>query len=271
MKQYLIIGQGDIGRPVAHLLTTQGQQVTTIARTPKAPMTGVRFWQRDALTLTTAELESFSHIAIIITPDDNPDRTQAYQDSYLALCQHLANTKNIASLTQILFVSSTAVYGENGGETIDEHTPARPITPTACVLRQAEESLEHAFGDKCTIVRPSGIYGKARTRMLRLAKHAHTDGVPSHHYTNRIMDSDLIHVIVQILTLDNFKPIYLASDLCPVPSSQVLSFICQQQNYPPPQIHPAPLTGKQIIANIDHDWLEFSDYQKGYAHILDCQ
>lgn len=269
MNSYLIIGQGDVGLPVATTLAAQGHQVTAIARTPKHYQTAnIIFWQRDALTLSSHELEGFSHIAIIITPSNHSDRTQAYKDSYLAVCQHLANTKSPTNLKQILFVSSTSVYGENHGEQIDEHTPVFPANDTANILRQAEQVLQNTFKNKCTIVRPSGIYGKARTYMIRLAQNAHQNGVFDSHFTNRIMDTDLVTVLCHIMQLTYFKPMYLATDFYPVSSAEVMTFICQLLDCPAPTIIPSSPTGKKIIANINKDWLIFDNYQKGYAHIL---
>ncbi|MDO4700604.1 MAG: NAD-dependent epimerase/dehydratase family protein [Moraxella sp.] len=269
MNTYLIIGQGDIGLPVALRLAAQGHRVSTVARTPKHyPTDAITFWQKDALDLTRQELEPFSHIAIIITPTTHPDRVQAYKDSYLAVCQHIANNKSPNNLKQLLFVSSTSVYGENAGESIDEHTPVCPNDTTASILHQAEQTLQDAFGDKCTIVRPSGIYGKARTRMIRLAQSAHQDGVPSSHFTNRIMDTDLVAVLVQVMQLTDVKAVYLATDFEPVPSAKVMTFICQLLACPLPKVVQSPPTGKKITANIERDWLSFDTYQKGYAHIL---
>lgn len=269
MARYLIIGQGAIGLSVAVALNQQGNQVTTVARTAKNyPNMAIEFWQKDALTLTSQELEPFSHIAIIITPTSHTDRTQAYKDSYLAVCQHIANTKNPLTLKQLLFVSSTSVYGQNAGELIDEHTPAHPSSDTAKVLRQAEQVLQNRFKDKCVIVRPSGIYGKQRTYMIHLAKNAHIDGVSDSHMTNRIMDSDLVAVLCDILQNPKPKNLYLATDFEPATIADVISFICQQKNYPPPKMIASTPTGKKIISNLPKTSLQFTSYQQGYADIL---
>lgn len=272
MKHYLIIGQGAIGLPVALMLNKQGHQVTTVARSAKTyPQSTINFWQKDALTLTADELHPFSHIAIIITPNSQGERTKAYQDSYLSVCQHLASlAKNIQAI-QVLFVSSTSVYGENQGQIIDETTLAAPVVSTAKVLYQAEQVLQQAFQEKCVIVRPSGIYGKERTYMIRLAKTAYLDGVSDNHFTNRIMDSDLVELLCQILQTPSPKPMYLATDFEPVSSADVLKFICQLLNYPPPKLIPSLPTGKKILSNLSKGSLQFESYQSGYADILKDQ
>lgn len=274
MKHYLVIGQGKIGLALTYALASQQQRVTGVSRHAKyydeSLQTLINHWQVDAKQLMVDELQHITHIAIIVSPDTKTDdRVKAYQNSYLAICQHLATLADaLPNIRQVLFVSSTAVYGENGGQVIDESTIVRPNTPTAQVLYQAERVICHAFKDKAVIVRPSGIYGKGRQRMIRLAEQASIDGVPSQHYTNRIMDVDLVSVLVRILTDEKPKALYLATDFSPVSGFEVLSFICQHKNiHPPTPIRTAP-TGKKIQSNLPKDWLRFADYRQGYAWIL---
>ncbi len=260
--RHLIIGQGSVGQPVAECLAKVGHDVTAIARTPKHHDECVQFWQKDAKTLAADELTPFSHIAIIISPNHNCDRVQAYRDSYLAVCEHLAGL-TLPRVRRVLFVSSTSVYGESAGEMVDIHTPAFPKTQTAKVLIQAENILKQAFGERCVIVRPSGIYDAHSVRMRHLAKNAHVDGVPAMHYTNRIHRDDLIAVLCRVLGSPVCEPLYLASDCKPTTSLRVLEFLCQKYGYPKPAVIEGQPTGKRIRGNVD-DWLVFRDYQLGY-------
>lgn len=262
--KYLIIGQGRIGQEVAIMLAKSGHVITALARSAKVYPDDVMvdFWQKNALDLTKDEINDFDGIAIIITPDGGADRVKAYQDSYLAVCQHMANLD--VDCQKVLFVSSTSVYGENEGQIVDEHTTARPTAPTAKMLLDAENALIRTYGRRAIIVRPSGIYGSS-TRMTERAKRSHADGVPSHHYTNRIHEQDLTAVIARILMADDFKHVYLVSDFESVTLADVVSFICQNQGFLPPKIIPSTPTGKRVMPNIDKIWLRFHSYQDGYV------
>lgn len=264
MDKFLIIGQGSIGKPVAEHLAQLGYNVTGLACTPKHYQSSVRFYQADARTLSYDKLAIYTYIAIIITPSERNE--QGYRDSYLAVCEHLAMLD--LPITRIVFVSSTAVYGYNDGSIVDEQTPTLPATDTARVLLAAEEALCRSYGDRAVMIRASGIYGVDRRYMVQQAADAHHAGVPSHHYTNRIMDSDLVRVIVNVLIMLHPKPFYLATDLCPATSADVLGYIAYRMGYPPPQLMDAVPTGKRIIANIDPMWLSFTDYQSGYDDIM---
>lgn len=262
--RFLIIGQGNIGQAVAIQLARAGHDITAVARSAKCypDDVAVTFWQKNALDLTKNELDDFDGVAIIITPDKNSDRVQAYKDSYLAVCQHMADLK--VDCQKVLFVSSTSVYGENDGQLIDENTPARPNNPTALVLLNAENLISTTYGRRAIIVRPSGIYGGSN-RMIELAKKAHQDGVPSHHHTNRIHQTDLVAIIAKILVMATPKPLYLVSDFDGATLAQVLGFICQVRGYPMPALMPSAPTGKRIMPNIDKSWLTFENYRSGYA------
>lgn len=271
MTNILIIGQGTIGKPVAEHLAKQGHHITTVARSPKSyDDASISFWQKDATTLTASELADFEQIVIIVAPSHSvharSDRTQAYETTYLKTCQHIASL-DLPNVQRVLFVSSTSVYGENGGESIDITTPAKPSTDTAHVLLRAEQALQETFAERCIIVRPSGIYGEHSERMIRLAHNAHTDGVPSEHYTNRIHQDDLVFILCQILTLPNPQNLYIASDDDPTTSLAVMAFICQITNHPAPKVIDSPPTGKRIRGNVSH-WLTYRDYQMGYGKIL---
>lgn len=262
-NRYLIIGQGSIGKPVAERLAKMGHQVTAMARTPKHHESAVHFWQKDAKSLTACELAEFSHIAIIITPNrQDDDRVRAYRDSYLAVCEHMAGL-HLPKLCRILFVSSTSVYGENKGEAVNIHTQAHPSVQTAQVLLQAENTLKAAFGERCVIVRPSGIYHAGSTRMRVLAKNAHVRGASMVHYTNRIHHDDVIDILCRIMTLAVCEPLYLASDCEPASRFDVLLFLCQKYGYPEPLALDENPSGKRIYGNVE-DWIRFKTYKMGY-------
>lgn len=275
-EKILIIGQGALGLPLAERLASC-YAVTTVARSPKQYQQSLRFWQQDMRQLKVEQVEEFSRVVVVVAPNkkQNHQTSEAsYQESYLAICQHLANLFQKSSvwsekLKRLVFISSTSVYGENEGQLIDESTVACAATKSAQVLLQSENVLRETFGDKAVMVRASGIYGVNRTRMIKQAQSAHQDGVVCHHFTNRIMDSDLITIIERILFIKQPKPIYLATDFCSVTSAEVFKYIADLAGFKRPNlIEQSSPSGKKIIANIEKQWLDFPDYQSGYYYIL---
>ncbi len=275
-QNLLIIGQGDIGLPVTNKLAQDGLNVTGLARRERhhyALDDKANFLQADALTLTAEQLQNFTALAIIVTPDEYS--TSGYHDSYLAISQHLATlTDKLTNLARIVFISSTAVYGQDNGEWIDEDTaPVMPEREASQVILQAEQVLQQSFGAKTIIIRPSGIYGRERLMRLRKAKEKQKEPVATAHWSNRIMDRDLVTIIANIMTIDTPKPLYIATDYAPVTTFELGSWLSEQINEVSPVIddNKTKVTGKRLHSNIPLAWLDYPDWQVGYGDILHYQ
>ncbi len=276
IQELLIIGQGDIGLPVTNKLAQDGLSVTGLARSERSHYqldAKVDFMQADALTLTAEQLQAFTRMAIIVTPDEYS--TSGYNDSYLRICQHLAMLADkLANLECIVFISSTGVYGQNNGEWIDEYTA--PITPerdASKVILQAEQVLQQGFGEKAIIIRPSGIYGRERLMRLRKAKEAQKEPIAAEDWSNRIMDRDLVTIIAKVLTIAAPKPLYIATDYLPVTTLELTTWLSKQVGELPPAVDSKKdgVTGKRLHSNIPLAWLDYPDWQAGYHDILQHQ
>ena len=275
-QNLLIIGQGDIGLPVTSKLAQNGFNVTGLARRERHYYdlhANAKFLQADALTLTAEQLQDFTALAIIVTPDEYS--TNGYHDSYLAISQNLATlTDKLTNLARIVFISSTAVYGQDNGEWIDEDTaPVMPEREASQVILQAEQVLQQSFGAKTIIIRPSGIYGRERLMRLRKAKEKQKEPVATAHWSNRIMDRDLVTIIANIMTIDTPKPLYIATDYAPVTTFELGSWLSKHINEVPPVIdeNKTVVTGKRLHSNIPLAWLDYPDWQVGYRDILHYQ
>jgi len=269
----LIIGQGDIGLPVANKLAQDGLSVTGLARRTREHYDlndQASFMQADALRLRADELQDFTHLAIIVTPDDYS--ASGYQNIYLAIAQHVAAlAEQLPHLTRVVFISSTGVYGQDGGEWIDEETvPTLPEREASQIILQAERVLQQGFGDRAIVIRPSGIYGRERLMRLRQARDPQKKPVAAAHWSNRIMDSDLVNIIVNVLTIAAPKPLYIATDYAPVTTLELGVWLSAQVGEAPPAIadEKNAVTGKRLHSNIPLAWLDYPDWQVGYRDIL---
>ena len=275
-QNLLIIGQGDIGLPVTNRLAQDGLSVTGLARSDRSHYQlddSATFMQADALTLTAEQLQAFTRIAIIVTPDEYS--TSGYNDSYLSICRHLATlASELTNLERVVFISSTGIYGQNKGEWIDEYTsPVTPERDASKVILQAEQALQQGFADKAIIIRPSGIYGRERLMRLRKAKEAQKEPIAAEDWSNRIMDRDLVTIIAKVLTIAAPKPLYIATDYVPVTTLELTTWLSKQVGEIPPAVDSKKdgVTGKRLHSNIPLAWLGYPDWQAGYHDILQHQ
>ena len=297
MQTILMIGLGKIGLPVAKQLAAQGHCVIGVSRstptdlafcdaiTAKLPPDNDHLYQEnlhfvasDARALIIAQLSQWSsqisQICIIVSPDTLS--LQDYRDSYYAIAEHVVRLgDHLPNLKRVVFISSTGVYGQNAGEVIDINTPVfAPASATSQVILQTEQLLQQHFEDKSVIIRPSGIYGQSRLRLLTMATQLAAQSTniasnyPSNTWTNRIMDIDLVSIIVKVINTGETVPVYLATDNAPVPLYTVLNYLATAQGLNLSLPCMEPTTGKRIITNLPATWLNYPDWQSGYQHIL---
>ena len=87
------------------------------------------------------------------------------------------------------------------------------------------------------------------------------------------MDRDLVNIIVNVLTTDAPKPLYLATDYLPVTTLALDTWLSEQIGATLPTIdtQKTAVTGKRLHSNIPLAWLEYADWQTGYRDILTYQ
>lgn len=276
MSHILMIGVGQIGTALIQQLSLQ--HINTIAvsrylRPDLAALTHVSHLVKDARHLSCCDLGSaaahISQLVIMVSPDQSD--SAGYRASYHAIsAQMIRLSHDLPQLNRVIFVSSTSVYGQHHAENIDAHTPPMmPTSATAQVLMETEQLLQHAFGHRLTIVRPSGIYGPTRRSLIRLTERIiKGETVPPNRWTNRIFADDLVHVLFNIIHMPQPLPLYLATDDEPTPLYQVLQCIARlnvQHDLELPDT--LPLNGKRLIGNVSQ-WLRYPNYGIGYAEIF---
>lgn len=99
-----------------------------------------------------------------------------------------------------IYTSSTGVYGDHGGEWVDEQTPLEPTTAKTKMLAEAETvALSGATerGIDGTVARLSGIYGPDRYRIERYLDRPVVEG-----YRNTIHRDDAAGAVAFLLETD---------------------------------------------------------------------
>ena len=99
---------------------------------------------------------------------------------------------------RLVYVSTSGVYGDCGGECIDETRACAPATARACRRVDAERALRR-FAARCgvrlSILRVPGIYGPGRMPLERLTKGTPAVVDAEDSYTNHIHVEDLAQAV----------------------------------------------------------------------------
>ncbi len=236
MAKILIVGCGDIGTRLAHVLTDTGHRVTGLKRQPPAGDSRIEYVKADigvASDLSGLSTD-FDQLFFIVSGDGRSE--QSYRTIYE---KGLNNLLAKFGGQPWIFVSSTSVYWQSHGEWVDEKSPAQPVNINSRLIRQAEETLI-GLNPANIVVRFSGIYGPGREYLLRMAAQTPAIQKTPPYYTNRIHQQDCVGVLSylmeQRLQGAALEQCYLASDDDPAPMWDVVSWLAQRLHCPPPVI-----------------------------------
>ena len=237
MSRVLIAGCGDVGTALGLSLAGHGHEVFGARRSahrlpePLHPLpvdlTDARAIERAVPTVDAAVY------AVAAGSRDEGAYRRAYVDGVSALLEVLeARTE---PPRRVFFVSSTSVYGERGGEWIDETAPLAPRGFAGESLVAGERRML-ASPIPATVVRFAGIYGPGRGWMIERARAgARCAGDPPK-FTNRIHRDDCAGVLAHLVDLgDRCDDAYIGVDDAPVEECEVLEWLAARLDAPPPR------------------------------------
>jgi nucleoside-diphosphate-sugar epimerase len=116
---------------------------------------------------------------------------------------------------QIIYISTSGVYGDTGGEWVTEETPLNPQADRARRRVDAELALQqwckrHTI--PLTILRVAGIYGSEKLPLKRLKAGTPVLREEECGYTNRIHVEDLVNICVTAAEVGEGTRVYNVSD-----------------------------------------------------------
>ena len=271
----LIAGCGDLGTEAGLRFAAAGFSVLGWRRSPEkipAPITGA------AADLTAADLPPVpaDTDVVVIAVAAGSRSVEAYRAAYVDGTANVLDAleRDGVHPRRILFVSSTAVYGDAGGNWVDEQTPAAPASATGAVILEAEQLL-HARRPDAVVLRLSGIYGPGRTRLID-SVNAGTAVVPaSPQLTNRIHRDDAAAAIVHLTTaVADPAPLYVGVDDEPVDLAEVLRFLADElgRELPEPSETESNRGGNRKLSNarLRGTGFDFAypTFREGYRAVL---
>ena len=164
MPRILIAGCGYVGQATADLLHERGWTVEGWTASSHSARQLVRPYVVRAVDIAnsaavSAVREKFD--VVIQCASSGGGEVEAYRAIYLEGARNLLHAFPSASL---LLTSSTSVYAQKDGESVDETSPANPAHARGQILRQTEEMVLSHNG---MVARLGGIYGPGRSFLLR--------------------------------------------------------------------------------------------------------
>jgi nucleoside-diphosphate-sugar epimerase len=210
----LIVGCGYIGRRVAALMQAECYRVAGCVRSRESAA-ALGHAGIEAVTVdldqpitSTAWAHGFGGVFYFAPPPSQGGRDPRMQAFLMAL--------GVGELPQrIVYISTSAVYGDCQGAWITESQPTNPTTARGRRRQDAEQQLmdwcvQHR--SEWTILRVPGIYGPGKLPLARLRKGTPVLREQDSPFTNRIHADDLAAVCVAAMQSATANTIYNVSD-----------------------------------------------------------
>jgi nucleoside-diphosphate-sugar epimerase len=272
-ERVLLAGCGDLGQRVAQRLIDRGASVWALRRHPPTEQGAIR-WLRGDLSDPASLVGLPTGITrVVFLPAPGARDEATYRAVFVDGLRHLFGALDRAACRRVLFVSSSAVYGEHDGAWVDETTPAEPLGFNGRVLLEAEAWLA-AQACSSVALRLAGIYGPGRMQLverLRSGQARVPREVP--HWANRIHVDDAADALVHLLMLDEVLPLYVGADDTPLPLDVLYDFLARQMGVSVPAEGSAPAAiGSKRLSNARLRASGFiprwPDAREGYAALI---
>lgn len=273
-ERVLLIGCGDLGQRVARRFLARGDEVHALRRHPPAgDGSGIRWLQGDITAPASLPSLPAGVTRLIHLPAPGSRDALVYRGVFIDGLQAVLDALDVSRLKRVVFVSSSAVYGEHQGGWVNEDTPPAPQGFNGQVLLEAEAALA-ARGLSSTSLRLAGLYGPGRLQLIeRLRSGAAGAPVQPEHWANRIHIDDAAAAVVHLALLSDVDPVYIGCDDTPLPLHALYADLAAMVGAPPPRVAPAPANvGSKKLSNAklraSGFTLQWPDSRLGYAALL---
>jgi nucleoside-diphosphate-sugar epimerase len=289
----MIFGCGYIGTALARALLAAGVRVGGLTRN----------------TATAAELRSLGLSEVVVADLDDAEwygqlagsyeavvncvssagaGIEGYRKSYVEGQRAILHWAAGRGIESYVYTSSTSVYPQDGGVTVNETDETSGAPPTGQVLRESERLVAGSAGlfSRWYVLRLAGIYGPGRHYLLDLLRSE--CGVISgagDYLLNLIHRDDVVQAIATALghrqTADS--GIYNVADNRAAPKAELVAWLADQLQLSPPSFDPEHVSPRlqrrggrmpsRRVSNLKLcetlGWKPmYADFRAGYAGLL---
>jgi len=278
-QRLLIAGYGRLGAALikANAAAGDAYQITALRRssTPIAGTDTIAADLGNSSDLLALGQRPFDCIVYCPAPDQRTPA--AYRQTYLYGLQNLLACGALCPAGKLMFVSSTAVYGQNDGGQVDEQSVTRPQGFNGQIMLQAEQHAlqwpASAAGLRCC-VRLAGLYQTLPARYLNMLSDPPADATALHSWSNRIHLMDAARLILLLLSRPAMPTRINGVDNEPSRLEDVLQWLAAQRHQTWPECRKDTLPrsndlGKRISNALAHS-LGFAplypSFREGFAN-----
>ena len=235
MQKLLIVGCGDVARRALPALMAR-YEVAALSRHPEGLPSAVKAIAADLDSLETADWRGFPADCVLHSAP--PGDSGAIDARTRKLLAAYADGGKLPR--RFVYISTSGVYGDCGGDWVDESRPVNPQSDRARRRVDAENRLlawGRATGVNVSVLRVPGIYADDRLPVERLRRGTAALRAEDDVYTNHIHADDLAAICVAALERAAAGGIYNASDDSELKMADYFDLVAGRAGLtPPPRI-----------------------------------
>ena len=231
MKKLLIFGYGYTSSYIAENLSTDEYTIMGSSRNEhqiKVTNKNINIINMNLIE-DVLKKNDLTHILISVPPNANGDVfIQNFKDHLIK------NTK----LEWVGYLSATNVYGDHEGRYVDELAKTKPLTQKGINRLLAENqwlNLQSNLKIPIKIFRLAGIYGPDRNIKNRILKKEIKNIQKEGQFFSRVHVEDIASIIKLSMQIRTDNNIYNIADDFPSSLSEVIQYICEQNQIPIPK------------------------------------
>lgn len=227
----VIAGCGDVGSRLASQLLAAGWEVHGLRRNVSRLPQGVIGIAGDLFKKDCPDTWPIGGVDYLVYCAAATDHDEAgYRKAYVEGLQHVLEWLDDYGQQpkQLVFVSSSSVYGQQNGEWVDETSPTQALGYSGQVMLEAEQ-VAFDSGIPATTVRLTGIYGPGREWLLSQVRQGYRVAVEPPLYGNRIHVDDAAGLLAFLLQHveqgGSLDKVYIGVDDAPAPLAEVVGWL----------------------------------------------
>ena len=267
MNHLLCFGFGYSARTLAARLDKRAWKISATSRSPER-IAGINAQGFSGL-LFDSKLRiapDVTHLLISAPPDENGDAVlRLFQEQLQKLSKQLQ---------WVGYLSTTGVYGDRGGDWVDENSPLEPNTARGHRRLEVERSwlkLHSDYGLPIHLFRLAGIYGPGRNQLLTVLNGSAKRIIKPGQIFSRIHVDDIAGGLAASIAKPNPGRAYNVCDDEPCPPQEVVEYAANLLGLPvPPEIpfEDANLSPMAKSFYADSKWVSNKRMKNELAYML---
>ena len=202
---------------ISFKLTTTSREETQDKKLDNINYQSFQFTEKGFDKNFISRLEEADHILLSIAPINGAD----------IVIKNFQNYFKVNKLKWITYLSATSVYGDHGGEWVNENSKTKPTSSNGIERLKVEREwikLSDKFDLPFQIFRLSGIYSNQYNVLTRLKSGEAKIINKKNHFFSRIHVEDIANILSNSLTQIKKNEVYNISDDKPASSEEVTMY-----------------------------------------------